>query len=162
MLYHEYAKPFFRPLSNLFDSLFTKLVVGIPFASAIDWSIFTTPTTYWQGLGWLVLLDFVSGVLKVLIDPEQTFESEKFIRTAYKISAYVILTAAVTIGNNVFPRALGWLQYVVYLLLFGKEIVSIAQNFGKLRSILRFSKVLKDKGISNITLSDFKGEDHEY
>lgn len=132
MMYEETIKPFLESMSQLFLNILPKMaiaVIGVMVALLeLGQSLFQSPSNWVLGISILVFLDFLSGTFRALSTPEIEFSFKRWIRTAFKIGSYSIALAAVIVASNMFPHAMGWLQYVTFALLTANEIYSILRN----------------------------------
>lgn len=159
MLYTEAIKPYLNHLLEVFNNFTPKFIIGIVATVAgvleLGKDLFNSPTTWVVGLAILVALDWASGTLRALTDDEIDFSFKRWVKTAFKIASFSIAVAAVVVGSNMFPTAMGWLQYVTYGLLAANEIYSILTNL-KLTALaevlydLMTERITGAKGISDI------------
>lgn len=151
MLYNEAIKPYLDYLIELFQNLTPKIVIALVTMSAglyeLGSELFSTPKIWVVGISILVGFDFMAGTLRAISDPEIDFSMKRWTKTAFKIASFSIAIAAVVVGSNMFPRALGWLQYATYGLLAANEIYSILDNL----KLTALAEVLYDMMLSRFS-----------
>lgn len=131
-------KPLLKPGVEIFYKFEFKTILGFVYGifaymqdlfheeTVLD--LFTTPMGLVEGLCILVAVDFAAGTYRAWTDPQIRFHPKKWGKTFNKIVFYSFGIVGITIGANMFPSALGWLQYAAFLVVTGNEIYSIAKH----------------------------------
>lgn len=149
MFKEEIVMPLLDHLLVIFSSFQSKLFIGgITVAVGLlelGEKLFSSNEIWVYGISILVFLDFASGTLRAIMDPDIKFSLKKWSRTVFKITAYTISITAVIVASNMFPTAMGWLQYVTFVLLTATEVHSILQNL----KLTALAEVLWDLMLSN-------------
>ncbi len=157
MIYDEIIHPFLEHFIALFINIVPKLfVLIIAISSGIlqtGIGLFATPMDWVYGITILVSIDFISGTFRAAIEPDITFSLKKNLATAFKIGSYSLALISVTVATNMFPTALGWLQYITFALLTANEIYSILNNL----KLTALADVFYDLIISR-TLNGYNGK----
>lgn len=152
MFWFTNVKPFIDPFADIAHHTGVKIIVGVLWIvgalsqvaepleeiTTVFGELLTMPPKLWVGLNLLIFGDFVAGSIRALADPKIRFRMHRWVRTAYKFSAYNGACITIAVAVNMFPQTwenLMLIQYVVYGLLAGQEVVSSFRNM-KLISLL--------------------------
>lgn len=143
-------------LSGTLDFLATKAVIiasGWPAIFALD--LFATPETWWKGLVYLVIFDWVAGMVRAAYRGE--FALQEAPRKWYSVVGYIIVCGSAAIISNTF-EALYFFQFVVYFTFFLKEFFSILRTF-KLLAVFQVAwKMVWERDFSPESISKFTKE----
>ena len=126
MFKEEVIMPMFGFLFEWSHHLATKTMLFITgMFSFLALELFQTPELWWKGLVYLVILDWVSGIVVSLRDGE--FDKKLFPRKIYRATGYIIACSAVAIPANAMPiiTPLYYFQFAWYLAFFVLEVYSI-------------------------------------
>jgi len=156
MFWYTAIRPFLRPIAEIPYQFRYKALLGGAYGIFAYMQgffepqqvaqLFVTPKNLVEGLIILVFLDFIAGSIRAIIDSRIRFHPKKWMKTFYKSVMYSIGIIAVTVGANMFPDALGWFQYVLFLILTGHEIWSVLKHV-KMTAFARVAfKLYKKKG----------------
>jgi hypothetical protein len=142
MLYSELIAPVARALYSIMEHVFasTAILIGAGGVSEIlELGLFDTPTMWWQGLLYLVIIDWASGVAIAVIDGNFSFSimNEKW----RQVIGYTASCAMAAILANGFPNVFYYFQFLIYVSFFLKEGISILKTF----KLLAFVRVIKSK-----------------
>lgn len=138
MFWNTTIKPLLQPLGEIpyhFTSkaFITALYAGFAYLQGLFESetvieLLTVPVGLIEGLCILVAMDFVFGTVRAITDPRIKWHIKKWTKTFNKIVVYSGGIVVITVGANMFPGALGWLQYVGFLVITGNEIWSCLKH----------------------------------
>jgi len=138
MFFSLVLRPFIQPIGEIGFEFKYKIVTGFVYGAIAYFSglfdpsvvegLFKVPIGLVEGLCILVVLDFIAGTLRAMFDERIKFHPAKWMKTFHKIVSYSLGIVAITIGANMFPDALGWLQYLAFLVVTGHEIWSVAKH----------------------------------
>lgn len=116
--------PIFSVLGGWYDFVIYKLALfagGVVSFLALD--LFYTPEAWWKVLTWLVLIDWVSGIIVSWAAGE--FEGKLFLVKAYKITGYIMCCSAAALVANGMPEVFYYAQFFIYAAFLAKEFYSI-------------------------------------
>jgi len=150
MLKAFFIEPFLHSVKGIFEHIYIKTILGLTALPALlAFELFNTPSLWWKGLLWLVVLDWLSGVITAIYNKE--FDWNIAISKWYQVASYTIICASASIVANTFGGYFSYFQYVVYATLFLKEFVSILKTFNVLSLIqITHAFIVSDKGESGI------------
>lgn len=140
MLAAYFIKPFMSSLQGATDHFAVKLgmfLSSLPALFALD--LFTTPSTWWKGLIYLVIMDWLAGVVNAVY--RGTFDWNVAVSKWYQVVSYVIVCGSSAVISNTFDNIFWYFQYLVYTTFFLKEFVSILKTFRLLTLLKAIHKV---------------------
>lgn len=123
-----FVRPFLESIRGIGDEVMLKffiLLSSIPVIFAFD--LFTTPAAWWKGLVYLVVIDWLSGIINAVY--RGRFDWNVAVSKWYQVVAYTMVCGASAILSNSFSGIFYYFQYLVYATFFLKEFVSILKTF---------------------------------
>lgn len=119
--------------------------------------LFAVPVGLVEGLCIIIVVDFLAGTYRAITDERIKFHPKKWTKTFNKIVFYSIGISGITVGANMFPTALGWLQYVGFLTVTGHEIWSVLKH-AKMAALIKVGiELYKKKGdLASIDFNELK------
>jgi len=157
--------PMFGFLFEWTDHLAIKLSIYLSgLLGVLSLELFSTPMLWWKGLTYLVILDWLSGLIVSAKNGE--FSIELIPRKIYKVSGYVIACASVAIPANAMPEIapLYYFQYGAYLGFFVLEIYSIFRHWRLWAFFVAFFRIMysgktpEEKSMSFMDLVEYEHE----
>lgn len=148
--------PIAESIHGLASYFIVKLFIfssSLPALFALD--LFLTPSDWWKGLVYLVLLDWIAGSARAARRGE--FDSRLFTRKWYMCTGYFVVCSAAAILSNTFA-VFYYLQFVVYASFFFKEFISIARKFRVLILIEVTWEMIVNKRLNFSKFTEFKDE----
>jgi len=149
-------RPFAETFRGITDEIVFKIIIavgGLPAIFALD--LFATPRHWWQGLLYLVIIDWTSGIINAIYRGD--FDWNVSVSKWYQVFAYVMVCGAAAVLSNGFNGVFYYFQFLVYATFFLKEFVSILQTFRLLATFRVAWRVWtnKPKGRDVHDMSDF-------
>lgn len=157
MIYSEIVHPIWKAFASIGELFMAKLLILIAGSGLSDLfalSLFSTPSDWWKGLVWLVLIDWASGVFVAIIDKE--FDWAIFNQKWRQVIGYISVCSAAAILSNTFPEVFYYAQFVVYVSFYLKEARSVAKTFRVFAFIKIVYKMFIEKNLSPDTFAEFK------
>lgn len=158
MLYAYFLKPFIESFRGIADYILIKLFIilsSMPALLTLD--LFITPQYWWMGLLYLVIIDWISGIINAIY--RGNFDWNVAVSKWYQVVAYIMTCGAAAVLSNTFSNIFWYFQYIVYATFFLKEFVSILQTFRMLALFRVAIKMFKNGDKTNIDgISDFAEE----
>lgn len=156
MLAAYFIKPFTSAIQGITDHVVLKLGIflgSLPALFALE--LFTTPSTWWKGLLYLVVIDWLSGIVNAIY--RGRFDWNVATSKWYQCVAYLMVCGASAVISNTFENIFWYFQYLVYATFFLKEFISILKTFRILTLVKAMYKVvMKGKQLDGAT--DFLSE----
>jgi len=124
MFYEQTVGPIIEMFKGLIDHLFFKLftlILGIGGMLSLD--LFSTPSAWWKALTYLVLLDWVSGIIVSMAEGKYSWQIMP--KKAYKITGYIICCSGAALVANAMPEIFYYAQFAIYAAFFAAEFYSI-------------------------------------
>lgn len=124
MFYHNAIAPIIETFKGLLDHVYFKLA-SIVFAVSgmLSLDLFSTPSAWWMALTYLVMLDWLSGI--IVSSAEGRFDWSIMPRKAYKITGYIICCSSAALIANAMPELFYYAQFAIYAAFFALEFYSI-------------------------------------
>lgn len=150
MLKAFFIEPFIHSVRGIFEHIYIKTFLALTALPAVlAFELFSTPSLWWKGLLWLVVLDWVAGVITAIYNKE--FDWNIAVSKWYQVASYTIICASAAIVANTFGGYFSYFQYIVYASLFLKEFVSILKTFNVLDFIRHtYTFIVSDKSADSI------------
>lgn len=142
MIYSELITPVARSLYSILEGLSIKITLLIGaggLSELLHLGLFDTPSMWWKGLLYLVIIDWVSGITIAIIDGE--FSWAIFNDKWRQVIGYTASCSMAAILANGFPNVFYYFQFLIYVSFFLKEGISVLQTF----KLLAFVQVVKSK-----------------
>lgn len=128
MFLEHIVRPFSDAFTGMLEYFLFKVILVIgSFPALLRFDLFETPQLWWKGLMWLVLLDWIGGVVSSIWRGD--FDWHLMARKWYMATGYTIVCSMGAILSNTFPNVFWFVQYVVYATFFLKEFVSTLKTF---------------------------------
>lgn len=156
-----------EPFEGIFHHFYLKLFIlvgGFPTAFAFD--LFQTPELWWKGLIWLVILDWVGGVIVSI--KKKRFKWKEITRKWYQVTGYLIVCISAAVISNGLTAEVSeksfWqsifygFQYAVYISFFLKEFISILDTWRLTTIFFLGWEVLKNRKAGIDTFGKFRDE----
>lgn len=150
-------RPFYEAFNGVFEHATAKLAVllgGLPALLALD--LFVTPSLWWKGLLYLVIADWIGGIVNALY--RDKFSWNVVARKWYQATGYLLVCGGASILSNGFPEIFYYFQFVVYATFFLKEFVSLLRTFRLLTMVEVMWEMLTEGGINLKGFKNFKDE----
>lgn len=154
-------RPFIEAFNGVLDYSLYKLAIllsSIPTLLAFD--LFQTPSEWWKGLVWLVVGDWISGV--VTAKYRGNFDWNIAAKKWYEATGYLIVCGGAAVVSNSLQDAGGgafyYIQFVVYATFMLKEFISILRNWRFLTIFTVAWKMLSEKKFSVEGFEEFKDQ----
>lgn len=145
MIYSEIFAPIFRAIVSVWDHILLKtllVITGGGLSELFALGLFDTPSAWWKGLAWLIVIDWVTGTIIAIWDGR--FDWRVLNEKWRQIIGYVSCCAMVAILSNGFPKVFYYFQYIVYVSFFIKEGISILHTFKFLTLIAVVAEKVRD------------------
>lgn len=153
MFMKEIIHPFKTGLTGTFEFLTAKaVIIASSWPAFLSLNLFETPREWWQGLIYLVILDWLAGVIRAIYNSE--FDAAIAVQKWYSVVGYMIVCGGAAIISNTFD-VFYFFQFLVYLTFFLKEFVSILRTFKMLALVQVTWQLIWNRDFSPETLDTF-------
>lgn len=152
MFLDHIGRPFVKAFDGTFDYATAKLAVllgGLP--ALLSLHLFNTPEAWWKGLLYLVLADWIGGIVNAIY--REKFNWHTATRKWYQVTGYILVCGSAAVLSNGFPQIFYYFQFVVYATFFLKEFVSLLRTF---RLLTMFTIVWEMIGSGKVNIHGFK------
>lgn len=152
-VWHPLMEAFYGTLDYLAAKLF--LLIG-SFPAMLALEIFDTPTAWWKGLMWLIIIDWVSGMIRAARYRE--FDIHIAVKKWYQVTGYIAVCGGAAILSNNFPGVFYYFQFAVYITFYLKEFFSILETYRLVRIFQIAGRMIAEKDFSIDAFNEFRSE----
>jgi hypothetical protein len=156
MFLRHILNPIAESLHGFFDYFaFKAIVIAGSLPAILSLELFQTPADWWKGLVYLVILDWLFGVISAIHRGE--FDFRVMTKKWYQVTGYSIVCGGAAIMSNTFGLFY-YFQFIVYACFFLKEFISILETFRILPVFLVAWQAFITKELNIHRFNEFKDE----
>lgn len=159
IFYTELLLPILAALQSLWQYAATKVFIFIivgAISESLHLGLFQTTANWYVGLAFLILIDWIGGMIMAAYDGEFTF---RHITKKWKqVLGYFFVCAAAAVMANVFNDIFYYFQFVVYVAFYVKEVISILQTWNLAAPVI---SIMRQLGVGQIDFVQQQKENYD-